>query len=57
MMGTSQKEAFFVRCDRMTMYQDDIDRGGLICHIGIVRVEPAEFVAIRICQKTAEATK
>jgi hypothetical protein len=55
LMGTTQDEAFFVRCDRTTMTQDDFDNGRLICLVGIAPVKPAEFVIIRISQKTAEA--
>jgi phage tail sheath protein FI len=55
LMGTTQDEAFFVKCDRTTMTQDDIDNGRLICYIGIAPVKPAEFVIFRISQKTIEA--
>lgn len=55
LMGATQDEAFFVKCDRTTMTQDDIDNGRLICYIGIAPVKPAEFVIFRISQKTAEA--
>ena len=55
LMGLTQDEAFFVKCDRTTMTQDDIDNGRLICYIGIAPVKPAEFVIFRISQKTAEA--
>jgi uncharacterized protein len=55
LMGTTQEEAFFVKCDRTTMTQDDIDNGRLICYIGIAPVKPAEFVIFRISQMTAEA--
>jgi uncharacterized protein len=55
LMGTTQEEAFFVKCDRTTMTQDDIDNGRLICYIGIAPVKPAEFVIFRISQKTADA--
>ncbi len=55
LLGTTQEEAFFVKCDRTTMTQDDIDNGRLICLIGIAPVKPAEFVIFRISQKTAEA--
>jgi uncharacterized protein len=51
LFGTKQEEAFFVRCDRTTMTQDDIDNGRLICVIGIAPVKPAEFVIFRIQQK------
>ena len=53
--GVTQDEAFFVKCDRTTMTQDDIDNGRLICYIGIAPVKPAEFVIFRISQKTLEA--
>ncbi len=55
LMGTTPAEAFFVKCDRTTMTQDDIDNGRLICYIGIAPVKPAEFVIFRISQYTAEA--
>jgi phage tail sheath protein FI len=57
LMGTTQDEAFFVKCDRTTMTQDDIDNGRLICYVGIAPVKPAEFVIFRISQKTIEATQ
>lgn len=53
--GVTPDEAFFVRCDRTTMTQDDWDNGRLICLIGIAPVKPAEFVIFRISQKTVEA--
>jgi len=53
--GLTQEEAFFVKCDRTTMTQDDIDNGRLICYIGLAPVKPAEFVIFRISQKTLEA--
>ena len=53
--GVTQDEAFFVKCDRTTMTQDDWDNGRLICLIGVAPVKPAEFVIFRISQKTVEA--
>ena len=50
LMGTKVEEAFFIKCDRTTMTQDDIDNGRLICVIGIAPVKPAEFVIFRIAQ-------
>ena len=41
-------EAFFVRCDRTTMTQDDIDSGRLVIEVGIAPIRPAEFVIVRI---------
>jgi len=53
--GATPEQAYFVRCDRSTMTQDDLDNGRLICLIGIAPVRPAEFVILRISQKTAAA--
>lgn len=55
LLGDSDKEAFFVRCDRSTMDQNDLDNGRLVCLIGLAVVKPAEFVVFRIGQKTADA--
>ena len=52
LQGRTKEEAFFVRCDRTTMTQADIDNGRLICLIGIAPVKPAEFVIFRIGQWT-----
>ena len=46
--GTEPGQGYFVRCDRTTMTQSDIDNGRLICVIGVAPVKPAEFVIIRI---------
>jgi phage tail sheath protein FI len=54
--GANADEAYFVRCDRSTMTQDDIDNGRLVCIIGVAIVRPAEFVILRIGQFTANAT-
>jgi uncharacterized protein len=53
LMGTKPEQAFFVRCDRTTMSQNDIDNGRLVCLIGIAVIKPAEFVIFRISQFTA----
>jgi len=50
LQGATKEQAFFVRCDRTTMTQADIDNGRLICVIGIAPVKPAEFVIFRIGQ-------
>jgi hypothetical protein len=55
LLGGTPKEAFFVRCDRSTMTQNDLDNGRLICLIGVALLKPAEFVIFRIGQKTADA--
>jgi phage tail sheath protein FI len=53
--GTKREEAYFVKCDRTTMTQTDIDNGRLIVVIGVAPVKPAEFVIIRIGLWTAHA--
>ncbi|QRY47443.1 phage tail sheath family protein [Mycolicibacterium nivoides] len=46
--GQTAKDAYFVRCDRTTMTQDDIDQGLVTVMVGFAPVKPAEFVVIRI---------
>ncbi len=55
LLGTKPEEAFFVRCDRTTMSQNDLDNGRLICLIGVAPTKPAEFVIFRIGQYTANS--
>lgn len=55
--GTVPEEAFFVNVGYdITMTQDDVDSGRLVIEIGAAPVKPAEFVILRISQKTREAT-
>ena len=51
--ASKPEEAYFVKCDRTTMTQDDILNGRLIALIGIAPVKPAEFVIFRIGLKAA----
>jgi phage tail sheath protein FI len=53
--GTKVEEAYFVKCDRTTMTQTDIDNGRLIIVVGVAPVKPAEFVIVRIGLWTAHA--
>lgn len=48
LLGNQPNDAWFVRCDRTTMTEDDITNGRLICEIGMAPLKPAEFVVIRI---------
>jgi uncharacterized protein len=50
LMGTTPKEAFFVKCDLSTMTQGDIDNGRLIMLIGVAPIKQAEFVVFRVSQ-------
>lgn len=55
LQGATPEEAFFVKCDRSTMTQDDIDNGRMVVLIGVAPVKPAEFVIIRLFQSTNNA--
>jgi phage tail sheath protein FI len=55
LLGDKPEEAYFVRCDRTTMTQNDLDNGRLICLVGVAPVKPAEFVIFRVGQWTADA--
>ena len=54
--GDTPAKAFFVKCDSQTNPQDQIDAGIVTVLVGFAPLRPAEFVVIRISQKTAEAT-
>jgi phage tail sheath protein FI len=55
LLGAKPSDAYFVRCDRSTMSQNDLDNGRLVCEIGVAPLTPAEFVVFRIGQKTVDA--
>jgi hypothetical protein len=48
--GTSAREAYFVKCDKDTTTQDDINRGVVNILVGFAPLKPAEFVIIQIEQ-------
>ena len=50
LLGTKPEQAYFVKCDRNTMTQADIDQGRLVVVIGVAPLRPSEFVVIRIGQ-------
>ena len=56
LLGSTPEEAFFVRCDRTTMTQNDLDNGRLVCLVGVAPTRPAEFLVFRIGQWTADRT-
>src|SRR4051794_2904050 len=56
LVGSKPEEAFYVRCDRTTMTESDIESGRLVCLVGVAPVRPAEFVLFRIGQWTAAAS-
>ncbi|MCW5983260.1 MAG: phage tail sheath family protein [Bryobacteraceae bacterium] len=48
--GQSPREAYFVKCDKETTTQDDINRGVVNIVVGFAPLKPAEFVVIKIQQ-------
>jgi uncharacterized protein len=56
LLGDKPETSYFVRCDRSTMTQNDLDNGRLVCLIGVAALKPAEFVIFRIGQWTADHT-
>jgi uncharacterized protein len=54
LLGDKPEKAFFVKCDRSTMTQNDLDNGRLVCLVGVAPLRPAEFVIFRIGQWTAD---
>ena len=48
--GISPREAYFVKCDKETTTQSDIDRGIVNILVGFAPLKPAEFVVLKIQQ-------
>ncbi|HMN97103.1 MAG TPA: phage tail sheath subtilisin-like domain-containing protein [Phycisphaerales bacterium] len=46
--GATPREAYFVKCDRETTTQNDINLGTVNILVGFAPLKPAEFVVIRI---------
>jgi phage tail sheath protein FI len=52
--GTSPREAYFVKCDKQTTTQTDINLGIVNIVVGFAPLKPAEFVVIKIQQMAGE---
>jgi phage tail sheath protein FI len=50
LVGETEQEAFFVKCDREVNTQDVVEAGVVIAVVGIAVVRPAEFVVFKIGQ-------
>jgi len=48
--GSTPKEAYFVKCDKDTTTQSDINRGVVNILVGFAPLKPAEFVVIKLQQ-------
>jgi phage tail sheath protein FI len=53
--GKTPAEAYFVKCDKETTTQDDIDRGIVNILVGFAPLKPAEFVIIQIEQLAGQS--
>jgi len=53
--GGSPHEAYFVRCDRDTVTQADLDTGVAELYVGFAPLKPAEFVVLRIAVRAGSA--
>ncbi len=51
--GKTAEEAYYVKCDEELNTPESLDSGVVIAEIGYAKKRPAEFVVIRIVQKTA----
>ncbi|MCI0396122.1 MAG: phage tail sheath family protein [Chloroflexi bacterium] len=52
--GKTPREAYFVKCDKETTIQDDINRGIVNIIVGFAPLKPAEFVVIKIQQMAGQ---
>lgn len=52
--GQTPREAYFVKCDKETTTQDDINRGIVNIVVGFAPLKPAEFVIIQIQQMAGQ---
>jgi phage tail sheath protein FI len=48
--GMTPKDAYFVKCDKETNPQNDVDRGIVNIIVGFAPLKPAEFVVIKLQQ-------
>ncbi len=54
LQGENVDEAFYIKVDEENNPSDVRDRGELIIEVGIAIVRPAEFIIVRVAQKTME---
>ncbi|MDH4196806.1 MAG: phage tail sheath subtilisin-like domain-containing protein, partial [Candidatus Aminicenantes bacterium] len=52
--GTTPREAYFVKCDKETTTQNDVDKGIVNIVVGFAPLKPAEFVIIKIQQMAGQ---
>lgn len=52
--GSSPRDAYFVKCDKETTTQSDINQGIVNVLVGFAPLKPAEFVVIKLQQMTGQ---
>ena len=52
--GRTPNDAFFVKCDNQTTTQADIDSGIVNILVGFAPLKPAEFVVLKLTQKSGQ---
>jgi len=52
--GATPDDAFFVRVNRTTTTQDELDKGRPLVGLGIAPFKPAEFVILRLAPFAAK---
>ena len=52
--GSTPRDAYFVKCDKETTTQDDINRGIVNIVVGFAPLKPAEFVVIKLQQMAGQ---
>lgn len=54
--GRTPREAYFVKCDRETTTQNDINLGIVNIYVGFAPLKPAEFVVLKLQQIAGDLT-
>ena len=52
--GTTPRDAYFVKCDKDSTTQDDVNRGVVNILVGFAPLKPAEFVMVQIQQMAGQ---
>jgi phage tail sheath protein FI len=52
--GSTPREAYFVKCDKDTTTQNDINKGIVNIAVGFAPLKPAEFVVIKLQQMAGQ---
>jgi phage tail sheath protein FI len=52
--GQTPRDAYFVKCDKETTTQDDVNRGVVNVRVGFAPLKPAEFVIIQLQQMAGQ---